>query len=435
MKFLHHTFFGSLAVLAVGTLMMVTMGQSGGLNPMLTLMCAIAVFLLSSGKVITYNHRSILRNGKRFFWDQRYILSTALVFLLLMAACFLFLQLQDLSYIYQREVPEGVTVLEHQQRQLDSGINLYVLLFGCLLLWYLYFQLLFCGGERGFFSTVGQFTKSYVTVFLIYRLAVFLLALVGGLLTGLGRGDVQGEYLLFVADDETVQGLLEGSVNGSGFFSGVTEASSFFVLSTMAAEALRQRDLPSFRQRCRRVFLDLDTFKLLIMTVASILVGFLGSGSERSFLGNLLNTAMIILWLVSMVSFLADTLVWPYLLNFFTLGFLERLIPMPEFGGIGGLGLSLLVALVRIVAFGVVAVMIAQHDIHRTEPVGVFAPLRRRIAQATFLDLIICLERLCENGLFGLKKKSHDEDDMRFVVRMAKKVDDFLEKLLGLSQD
>jgi hypothetical protein len=255
-----------------------------------------------------------------------------------------------------------------------------------------------------------------------------LFSLISALLIGRGENQSQNAYFLFVLEDASVQSAVMGNLSGSGsFMSGVTAASSFFMLSTLAKEALTGKAAPTFFGRVKRMFLEVDTFKLLIMTVLSIVCSFLDTGL-LGFWGKFLSSFLVLFWIVGLILFPAQTKAADYVILAAALGFVENLIPVPELEGIVGFSACLGITLVRIVLFSLIAWLIASFQLRKDRAKG-------KLFQITFMDIFIFLVRISEQGLRGLMKTApagNDEQDARFLVSLVQKSDTWLQKLLKI---
>lgn len=441
-KFLHNLFFGFIAYIGACTMMIAVMPDiAPELPPVPTLLVGFCILLSAVGKLITHSHRHILRGGHRFLWQKRYSRSTLLTFCVLVVLMLLYIHIVDVDLMFSSKVPEGVTSEEFAQPREETLVNLLVLILGCMYLWILHFNMLYTGLDRIFPKAVLGYARQYICVYLLYRLAMFLLTLAASLFMGMFRSGGQNSYFLFVMDDPSVQGVATGSITGSGFFGGVTAASSFYILSTMAEEYLSGSGEQSRTKRLSRMFLELDTAKLLMMSVLGMAVSMLSLGKD-SLLESVVNGVLIIFWLMSMLLFLADTQIVDFLVNFAVMGFVERLIPMPEMTGFLGLLLAVLATVVRMGLFALVALLIGNFQIYRrrqeaTAQNSIRGLLWLRITHVTFLDMLRWISRMSELGLkaLNIKEKSTEEEDLVLLVHWCRKADDFLDKRLAPLRD
>lgn len=433
---LHHAFFGILAYMAAGHVMWVIQFRPEyGLPPIPAVLLSISLFLFASSKIITYRHRRTLLGQNKIVWKKQYAVPTVCMYAIMLVACFVYTQIVDTELLYTTAVPGVTDPSELAQMRLDSSVNMMVLFFGCLYIWTLFFHLMFTDRHRNYFWALIQFIKKYVTIYLLYRLIIFILTLVASLIMGMGQEKVQSDYFMLVLDDEVVQSAATGFLSGGGFLAGVTAASSFFVLSNLAQESLTGTGASTFRGRFRRMIFDVDTIKLLIMTVTCTLFSLLTAGGEMEFLEKLISAVLVLLWGISMIMFLVNTNMTGYLLHFVTMGFVERLIPLPQTSGVIGILLAILVTLVRIGLFSAIALMIANYDLRRSNQSQPKSDsLSARIGNATFMDAILLLIRVSDMGLKGLRKDTKPTDDeefAKFIVSLAQKADGFLQKLLS----
>lgn len=442
-KILHHILFGVIAYFAFGLaeISVAFTGEETPLQayfhipPILTFLAGMAVFLVATGQIITYNYRNALKSENSDLWKKEYSKPTAFGFAVLLGCCVFFYLLQDTSIL---SVGNPTSVEDITAAQ-TSATNLVVLFLGAFFLWLLFLKNMILDRYRNWPKTVLTFVKSDVSVYLIFRAAVFLLSLGGALLMGGRSGEVQNSYFLFALDDEQVQAIATGSLSSGGsFFSGVTEAASFYVLITMAEEMISGKGGNKPAARLRRMFLEADTVKLLCMTLICILTALLSFGGKMNPLVLLANTALILLWLMAALLFLADTAILPYAMIFASLGFIERILPMPEVPGYLALVYPLIVA-ARILLFSVAAVMIANYQIHRKQATGQTPCVTKTgrptfshmIWNVTFMDAVLLILRLGAHGLRAFSKKtpaSAEEEDLVYIVTLVKKCNDYIEK-------
>lgn len=404
-KLLHHIFFGFVGYL--GAAIALAPHISGvllPLTPLTALLVGMCILLLAAGKICTYGQKP----GASFFP------AAAIGFALLLGLCVAYGYITGL-------LPGGGDIA-----QPDSYRVLMTLLLGGLFLWVLFLHFLLHSKELPGERSPLVFLKDHVTAFLVFRAGMVLFSLVSALVVGRGENDTQNTYFLFVLDDSAVQSAVMGNLSGSGsFMAGMTAASSFFMLSTLAREALTGKAAPSFFGRVKRMFLEVDTFKLLAMTLVSIVCSFLDTGI-LGFWGKFLSSFLVLFWIVGLILFLAETKALDYLIHAAALGFVENLIPVPELTGVGGFLASLGVTAVRIVLFALIAWLIAGFQLRKGSG-------KSKLFQITFMDIILFIVRVSEQGLRGLMKTAPaggDEQDVRFIVSLVQKSDAWLQKLL-----
>ena len=449
-KILHHLLFGIIAYFSFGfTEASVVFPNVNSpiaayfhLPPIAGFLLGMTVFLLVTAKIITYNHRKTLKGTNSVLWAKAYSVPAVCAFAVLLACCALFYLAQDTNFHSTSNLDVSAPAEEIAELRINAATNFFVLFLGSFFLWMLFLKNMISDRGRDWRGTIISFVKTDVSVYLIFRAAVFLLSLGGTLLIVPQSSGIQNHYFLFALDDEQVQSIATGSLSGSGsFLSGITEAASFYVLITMAEELLSSKSKHTPAERFRRMFLETDTVKLMFMTLICIVTGFLSSGGKATLLTTFVNTVLFVLWLISSLLFLADTAVLPYVIIFSSLGFIERILPLPEVSGFLALVYPLII-IARILLFSVVSVMIANYQINRKKDVSLGIPVTKSgrptfshiIWNATFLDVILLLLRIGEYGLKAFRKKapaSSDERDIIQIVALAKMGNDYIEKWIG----
>lgn len=441
-KVLHHTFFGFTAymafAIAVGTVISTdfvsVLAEFTIVPPFLVYLAGITVFLLACGMIITYEHRTASGIYSGYRWKAVHLKPAFCFLVILLAGCSLFYLFQDLSIFHTS------TTEERNTRQTEVTINFLVLLLGPFFLWILFLKNLVFGGHNNWRQLLVDFIKTDVSVYLLFRAVIFLVSLAGSILMPSQSGGMQNTYFLFVLDDAQVQSLATGAlVSGSSFFSGVTEAASFFVLVTMAKEFLSGSTRNNLHIRLRRMFLELDTFKLLIMTLSCLLIGILTGGDKDNFFATLITLPLFVLWIISGLLFLADTQVLPYMIIFASMGFIERILPIPELTGMAAAIIPGIVGL-RIILFAGVALLIANYQRHRQANIGTQVTHNGRptfsyiLWNATFLDLFCFILRIGEKGLLAFTKlggPGKEEAELIEWVTLAKVADAYINRFLN----
>lgn len=444
-KFLHHLIFGTIAFFSFASVQ-AAIGTSGSdmtfaayfnVSPFLVFLISMSIYLLAAGKIITYKYRKTLKGTNVLFWQKKYILRTACAFAVLLACCAFYYLVQDTVFLVLDE-QGSVVHTEDPTASLAIAANMYILLLGPFFLWMIFLKNMILDQDRDWRRTITTFVRTDVSVYLVFRVAVFLLCLGGSLLMGLRSSDVQNSYFLFMMDDEQVQSLATGSLTGGGsFFSGITGAASFYVLITMAEELLSGKTRQEPREQLRRMFLERDTVKLMLMTLVSIAAGFLSYGGRQTLFSFLVDTVLILLWAISALLFLADTAMLPYLIIYTTLGFIERILPLPEVTGFLVLSYPLIM-IARILLFSVVSVMIADHQRNQKREIsqnyqaaGVLPTIFSCVIwSATFLDALCLLLRFADRSSSSREDSSagSDEEDLLFIVALAKVGNDFIDQ-------
>ena len=440
-KIVHHICFGFIAFYGV-SFAEISAAFSDTASPIKTLfnipsvatfLMGMAIFLIATAKIIAYDHISTLRSEGSIFWKKEYSKPAACGFAVLLACCAVFYFVQNMVVISDGNPASAEELAEMQ----TGATNLLVLFFGAFFLWMIFLKNLILDRHCDWIKTILNFVRTDVSVYLIFRAAVFLLSLGGALLMGSRSGAVQNSYFLFTLDDEQVQAIATGSLSGRGsFFSGVTEAASFMVLIHMAEELLSGANRYKPGERFRRMFLETDTVKLLVMTLICIVTGLVSAGDKMNLLTLLINTVMIGLWLISTLLFIADTTVLPYVIIYASLGFIEGILPFPEGSGALALTYPLIIA-ARILLFSVVAVMIAHYEIRRKRAMQQTSTGRPtfsyRLWNTTFMDLLVLILRLGELGLRAFSKKAPataEEKDLLQLAAWARKGNDYIDNAI-----
>lgn len=404
-KLLHHIFFGFVGYMgAVIALAPHFPRISLPFTPLTALLVGMSILLLAAGKICAYGQKP----------EASFFPAAAIGFAILMAL--------SVAYGYITKLLPGGGDIE----QLDSYRVIMTLLLGGLFLWVLFVHYLLHSKELPGQRSPVVFLKDHVTAFLVFRAGMVLFSLGSALLMGRGENNTQNTYFLFVLDDDAVQSAVMGNLSGSGsFMAGVTAASSFFMLSTLAKEALTGKAAPTFFGRVKRMFLEVDTFKLLAMTLLSIVCSFLDTG-VLGFWGKFLSSFLVLFWIVGLILFLAETKALDYAIHAAALGFVENLIPVPQLAGVGGFLAGLGITVVRIVLFSLIAWLIAGFQLRKDSS-------KSKLFRITFMDIFIFLVRISEQGLRGILKTApagSDEQDVRFIVALVQKSDAWLQKLL-----
>lgn len=444
-KFLHHLLFGTIAFFSFG-FVQTTIGFSNfdatitnylNIPPLVAVSVFMTTFLLASGKIITYKYRGTLKGTNAVFWQKKFILRTACALVVLVACCTFYYLVQDTAFVVLDE-HGSVVHAEDPNASLAVAANMYILLFGPFFLWMLYLKNMILDPNRNWRKTILTFVRTDVSMYLVYRAAVFVLCLAGSLLMGLRSHDAQNSYFLFMMDDEQVQSLATGSLTGGGsFLSGITGAASFYVLITMAEELLCGNNRHAPREQLRRMFLERDTVKLMLMTLVCILSSFLSFGSRQTIFSLLIDTALILLWIISALLFLADTAILPYAIIYTTLGFIERLLPMPEVTGFLTLSYPLIMV-ARILLFSAVSLMIADHQINQQrerdrnyQATGRNPSLLSTLIwNITFLDVLVLILSIGQSRSSSDKDEPvhSDAEDLVFIALLAKRGNDMIDQ-------
>ena len=240
-----------------------------------------------------------------------------------------------------------------------------VALFAVLSSWGLCLNLAYIG-TASYVSAFKKFAKSYLGVFLLYQMAFALLAFLCNalvLLFGSAAGTqsaamAMNGYFVFVTESEG------GGIGNLGMeaLTGLTTASSYFVLSTLAQDTLEKEEKASFGARLKRMLFDADTGKLLIMTVLC-LVSSLCSGLLNGFVGTAFTLGCGVVWALSLFAFLKDTRLLWYTTNYAVMTMMEMAVPAPAITGVGSALLAVLLLAIRIGLFAFVAMLIG-YDHH-----------------------------------------------------------------------
>lgn len=349
--YLFYTCVGLIAMfMSVASLALGDAGDSMLLGPICLGIMMIVVF-----KLTTHKDRKKLRigSGKLPIWKPGNLLYSFLLFNFLMIG----------NFVYVLLAGSDIAGTAEEANKFTRTVAILILTAGSLCIWIMHCNVLFLG-VGGYVRSLWRFIKNIVWIYLLYRLAIFLFTLLSSLIMLLinDEGDalLTHAYFLYILEDSLSDNLATGFLSQSGnFMSGITSASSYFVLSSLALESLLETEEVSIKERIKRMFFDKDTFRLLIMTLLCILVPLISNGNQEQLALRLMFYVLVISWLLSVFSFLKETQVIPYLFNYLTLTFLETMVPVPEMSSFGSFFLAVVAIIVRILLFSSVAMMIA----------------------------------------------------------------------------
>ena len=262
------------------------------------------------------------------------------------------------------------------QGKLMTYVQVAVALFAVLILWGMCSNLAIFGTKL-YVDAFRRFARDFLGVFLVYQLSLALLSflcnavvlLFGG---ALGTEDVSLAVKGFFALVSESDG---GGLRNLGMeaVAGLTAASSYFVLSTMAQESLEKdaarkealekgeqpvaEEALTLRKKVERLLFDSDTKKLLVMTVLC-LVASVFSGVADGRTGKIFVLVCIAVWVVSAFLFIKETGVLWYAANYAVMSMVQLAVPIPAVTGVIPALLAVVLLAVRIVLFTAVALLI-----------------------------------------------------------------------------
>ena len=142
MKSLHHALWGILAYMSAGFVMIAYFPQLDlGLHPTVTILLGMAVFLLASGKIITYEYKDVLFGKLGMLRRKPYNRLVPGVYFGLLVVSAVYSLLVDMRAFYLGGSADGVVTEEMAQQHNDAGIHMLVLVLGCLFLWKLFWNI------------------------------------------------------------------------------------------------------------------------------------------------------------------------------------------------------------------------------------------------------------------------------------------------------
>ena len=351
-QFFHHLFWGAAALIGFSSLpgTIRILGDGGG--AFIPFAISVLLIFLGISNIVKYIKAKRLQRAQLPAEEQKPKGSIFLVPVYLILA--------GLSVSAAYTFFRGISI-----ERWDDGTKLFLLgiiaiaLFGLLMIWALTARIRHIGFYN-YWATYKCFFVDYVPAFMIYQVSFVLISFLCNsivLLASQSFGEaslIVSGFFSFVSEEDA-----SGGVSGFALsaISGLTGASSYFVLSTFAQESLKAEKRLSLAERVKRMLHDSDTRKLLIMTVLCLAVGFT-SGSYKGTLAYCFSTGCYILWAVSMLLFLKDTKLLWYCMNYSMMLFMEYAVPSPEIVGFGSAALSVLALAVRILLFSFVAMLI-----------------------------------------------------------------------------
>ncbi len=242
---------------------------------------------------------------------------------------------------------------------------------GVLCIWILIFQQL-TDGVKDFFKTYFCFLKQRVSIYFLYRIFMFVLMIAAGITIGnlINRNSLESSILgetffRFVLDTSLESANISSFLSGDGdLVCGITSAASYFVLCELVAEMKQEDVVPSLGKRILRMFFQKDTFWLLMMTVFCIFATFLSPENlQKAGITSYTNYGLMlflpvsrIIFIVSLISFIKHTKLIPYLITYFSMSFVEAILPTFNFWLI-----DIFIIAIRIIIFSMLALLINKY--------------------------------------------------------------------------
>lgn len=377
-SFLYYSFYGLMTIISIIVLLLSIIWSNGEMRggTFATVLVSFAFFLLGFIKLGARSFRRYLCAPGKRFQKPINLLSSFLMYNLLIISTALYLS----NISIDSEVLNGG---DNFPAFVGFVIQIIVWFVPVMLIWMLHNNIMVIG-VKDFLRNLRGFFPTYAGAFFTYRLAVMLFTMIGTVIllavaNGFGGDLVTQGYFYYILDGSLDSADAAGFLSGDGaFIGGLTAASSYMVLSEMALESLTENERSTFLSSLKKMFFSKDSLQLLIMTVICIVVSAiplpewdsearftsdLWSGLASEYLPIIILLAVMGLgWLVSLISFVVKTKFLPFLLNFFTLYFVEMIIPIPSLTNAGTVFFAIGAILLRVIVFSVISMMIATLD-------------------------------------------------------------------------
>lgn len=247
-------------------------------------------------------------------------------------------------------------------------IAFYAMLLTPLLLW----------SVREFLNRTWRFLCRYVTVFLLFQGIVFFITAAASIISqtlaetavnGASMWYVFGSYFHFSLEAplEEVNAIVSGNLSlfskAGTLIGSLTGAASYLVLTDIAMEHIWEERKTRFQERLLSLFHDKATILLILMSVLCVLSSMqlydMVSQGSTDLLAVGICLVFIVGWLATWWLFLKETKPFPYLFTFAIMYFVEEVLADPTLESDGMWGITVFIAIARILCFAVIAAMIA----------------------------------------------------------------------------